>query len=65
MKSAPTGTDAAASATKTLSPTGTAANPIGGANVTAEKKSEGTGNGGFVGMVGSVAGLCLLLAVVL
>lgn len=64
-KSAPTGSDSSASATKTVSPTGTAANPIGGANTTAEKKSDGNGNGGFMGMVGSVAGLCLLLAVVL
>ncbi|KAE9962531.1 hypothetical protein BLS_000211 [Venturia inaequalis] len=64
-KTAPTGTDSSATAKKTVSPTGTAANPIGGANTTAEKKSEGTGTGGFVGMIGSVAGLCLLLAVAL
>lgn len=65
VKSAPTGSDSSATAKKTVSPTGTAAHPIGGANSTtlAQKKSEG--NGGFVGMVGSVAGLCLLLAVVL
>ncbi|TLD38081.1 hypothetical protein E2P81_ATG03756 [Venturia nashicola] len=66
--SAPTGTDARGSPLKTVSPTGTAPNPIGGANTTSDrqhKKSEGTGNAGFVGMVGSVAGLCLFLAVAL
>ncbi|QDS73421.1 hypothetical protein FKW77_008412 [Venturia effusa] len=59
--SAPTGSDSSA----TASPTGTAAQPIGGANVTGHKKSDSNGNIEFMSLVGSVAGLCLLLAVVL